>query len=98
MPSGLRWNHCSRHPSRPIRWAVTGLAFRTGCAWWPVHPVGDRVVVGRHRAILDRQVSDTTLRARRDQWIDAGAFEKLEDEALAAFDRIVGLDLDTGAA
>jgi transposase len=45
-------------------------------------------------AILDHQVSDTTLRARRDEWIDAGAFEALKDEALRAFDRIVGLDLD----
>jgi hypothetical protein len=45
-------------------------------------------------AILDHQVSDTTLRARRDEWIDAGVFEQLKTEALAAFDRIVGLDLD----
>ena len=45
-------------------------------------------------AILDHQVSDTTLRARRDEWIDAGVFDALEAEALAAFDRIVGLDLD----
>jgi hypothetical protein len=44
-------------------------------------------------AILDHQVSDTTLRARRDEWIDAGVFERLKTEALAAFDRIVGLDL-----
>jgi len=45
-------------------------------------------------AILDHQVSDTTLRARRDEWIDAGVFESLKTEALAAFDRIVGLDLE----
>jgi hypothetical protein len=45
-------------------------------------------------AILDRQVSDTTLRARRDEWIEAGGFDVLKTEALAAFDRIVGLDLD----
>jgi transposase len=45
-------------------------------------------------AILDHQVSDTTLRARRDEWIDAGVFEALKTEALAAFDRIIGLDLD----
>jgi hypothetical protein len=45
-------------------------------------------------AILDHQVSDTTLRARRDEWIHAGVFEQLKAEALAAFDRIVGLDLD----
>lgn len=45
-------------------------------------------------AILEHRVSDTTLRDRRDEWIDAGVFERLKDEALAAFDRIVGLDLD----
>jgi hypothetical protein len=45
-------------------------------------------------AILDHHVSDTTLRARRDEWIDAGVFETLKTEALAAFDRIIGLDLD----
>ena len=37
---------------------------------------------------------DTTLRARRDEWIDAGVFDRLKTEALAAFDRIVGLNLD----
>jgi hypothetical protein len=45
-------------------------------------------------AILDHQVSDTTLRARRDEWIDAGVFDTLKDEPLAAFDRIIGLELD----
>lgn len=33
------------------------------------------------------------MRARRDEWIAAGVFEVLKDEALAAFDRIIGLDL-----
>ncbi len=44
-------------------------------------------------AILDFAVSDTTLRARRDEWINAGVFDDLVAEALAAFDRIIGLDL-----
>jgi transposase len=44
-------------------------------------------------AILEYQVSDTTLRARRDEWIAAGVFDELETEALAAYDRIIGLDL-----
>jgi hypothetical protein len=44
-------------------------------------------------AILDHQVSDTTLRARRDEWIAADVFDRLRVEALAAFDRIIGLDL-----
>ena len=51
---------------------------------------------GRRSAAPARQVSDTTLRARRDEWIDAGVFEQLKAEALAAFDRIIGLDLDRG--
>jgi len=45
-------------------------------------------------ALLDHQVSDTTLRARRDEWIDAGVFENLKNEAMAAFDRIIELDLN----
>jgi hypothetical protein len=45
-------------------------------------------------AILEHRASDTTPRARRDEWIAAGVFEQLKDEALAAFDRIIGLDLD----
>ena len=32
-------------------------------------------------AILDHQVSDTALRARRDEWIDVGVFDRLEAEA-----------------
>ena len=44
-------------------------------------------------AILDHQVSDTTLRARRDEWIAADVFERLKTEALASFDRIIGLDM-----
>lgn len=44
-------------------------------------------------AILDHQVSDTTLRARRDEWIAAGVFDRREAEAHAAFDKLLGLDL-----
>ena len=48
-------------------------------------------------AILEFAVSDTTLRARRDEWIDAGVFDALAKEALAAYDRILELDLDVVA-
>lgn len=44
-------------------------------------------------AILDHQVSDTTLRSRRDEWIAAGVFERLENEVRAGYDRLIGLDL-----
>ena len=73
---------CHR-PRVPDRLCLWGLLIRltTGSSWVDIE------------AILDHQVSDTTLRARRDEWIAAGVFEQLRAEALAAFDRIVGLDL-----
>ncbi|WP_419914603.1 IS5 family transposase [Candidatus Poriferisodalis sp.] len=60
-----------------------GLLIRlvTGSSWTDIE------------AIMDYAVSDTTLRRRRDEWIAAGVFDRLRAEALAAFDRIVGLDL-----
>jgi transposase len=53
----------------------------TGCSW-----------VDAER-LCGNQVSDTTVRARRDEWIAAGVFDALFDEALAAYDRIITLDL-----
>ena len=43
--------------------------------------------------ISDESCSSTTLRRRRDEWIDSGAMEKLQEIALDAYDRIVGLEL-----
>lgn len=44
-------------------------------------------------ATLDHKVSDTTLRARRDEWTEAGVFEQLLAQAWDAYDRIIGFDL-----
>lgn len=44
--------------------------------------------------LLGHMVSDTTLRTRRNEWVAAGVFENLKAEAEAAYDRIIGLDLD----
>jgi len=49
-----------------------------GCAYW---------------RIADETCSASTLRRRRDEWIEAGLMEALEDMALGAYDRAVGLDL-----
>jgi transposase len=59
----------------------TGILFRLvlGCSW-----VDAARLVG---------VSATTLRRRRDDWIAAGIFDALADQAIAAYDRIRGLDL-----
>jgi transposase len=43
--------------------------------------------------IADSTCSATTIRDRRDEWIEAGIFDELEQIALDAYDRIVGLDL-----
>jgi transposase len=72
--------HRPRVPDRLCLWALL-IRLTTGASWVDIE------------AILGHQVSDTTLRARRDEWIAAGVFEQLRSEAMAAFDRIVGLDL-----
>jgi transposase len=58
-----------------------GILFRlvTGCSW----DVAGRLGKG----------GETTLRNRRDEWVRAGVFARLAEEAVAAYDRIVGLDL-----
>jgi transposase len=73
---------CHR-PRIPDRVCFRGILIRlvTGCSW-----------VDTER-LMDHAVSDTTLRDRRDEWITAGVFDAIAEEALAAYDRIVGLDL-----
>jgi len=51
----------------------------TGCSW---------DVAGRISG-----AGETTLRRRRDEWLAAGVFDALVEEALRAYDRIIGLDL-----
>ncbi len=40
-----------------------------------------------------KEVSDTTARARRDEWERAGVFDAIANEAISAYDKIIGLDL-----
>jgi len=72
--------HRPRVPDRLCLWGIL-IRLVTGSSWVDVE------------AILEHRVSDTTLRARRDEWITAGVFDQLAGEAEAAYDRIVGLDL-----
>jgi transposase len=71
--------HRPRVADRLCFWG-TLIRLVTGCSWVTVE------------AILERQVSDTTLRSRRDEWIAAGVFDQLRDHAIHAYDRIIGLD------
>ncbi len=71
---------CHR-PRIPDRDCFFAILFRlvTGCSW----DVAGRLGKG----------SETTLRRRRDSWLKAGVFGQVVEEAIAAYDRIVGLDL-----
>ena len=53
----------------------------TGCSWEDAE------------RLCGNKVSDTTVRSRRDEWITAGVFDRLAREAIAAYDRIIELDL-----
>jgi hypothetical protein len=57
----------------------------TGCSW----------VDAEH--LVEGVVSDTTLRARRDEWEKIGVFTAVVEEALHAYDKIIGLDLSDTA-
>lgn len=63
------------------------------CFTWILH----RLVTGASWESLEvmsgHAVSDTTLRARRDEWIDAGIFDELARQALAGYHHLIGLDL-----
>ena len=72
--------HRPRVPNRLCFWGML-IRLVTGSSWVDIE------------AILEHRVSDTTLRARRDEWITAGVFDQLCAEVVAAFDRIIGLDL-----
>jgi transposase len=45
-----------------------------------------------YEKIADRSRSATTLRRRRDEWIELGVLEALREMALEAYDRMVGLE------
>ena len=72
---------CHR-PRVPDRVVFRGILIRlvTGAAWTTVE------------FLLDHQVSDTTLRARRNEWSNAGVFDRLVAQARRAYDKIIGLD------
>jgi transposase len=65
--------------------------------------IADRVVFDKlvqvlvfgcaYHRIADATVSATTLRRRRDEWIAAGAMDRLQALVLAAYDRMIGLAL-----
>ena len=71
---------CHR-PRASDRDCFDGMLVRlvTGCSWEDAE------------RLCGHKVSDTTMRTRRDEWIAAGVFDGVEEEALRAYDKIIGL-------
>ena len=57
----------------------------TGCSWQDAE------------RLCGNKVSDTTVRSRRDEWIKAGVFDAIVNEAICAYDKVIGLQLDDAA-
>lgn len=72
--------HRPRIPDRDC-FEVMLVRLVTGCSWEDAEH------------LCSYRVSDTTARARRDEWIEAGVFEAIATEALHAYDKVIGLDL-----
>jgi transposase len=77
--------HRRRAPDLVCLWGIL-IRLVTGCSWQTAE------------ALLERRVSDTTLRARRNEWLAAGVFDQLFLDALAEFDQAGLLDLEHTAA
>ena len=69
--------HRSRVPDRIVFEKLVEVLV-FGCAYW---------------RIADESCSDTTLRRRRDEWIDLGVMDALREIVLEAYDRFIGLEL-----
>jgi hypothetical protein len=46
-----------------------------------------------YEKVADGSCSATTLRGRRDEWIELGVIERLREMALDTYDRAIGLEL-----
>ncbi len=69
--------HRSRVPDRVVFEKLVQVLV-FGCAYW---------------RIADDSCSATTLRRRRDEWIDSGVMDTLREIVLCAYDRLIGLQL-----
>jgi len=81
-PPPHRYGGCRKRISDEVCFEGLLLRLTTGLAWETIE------------YLMGYQVSDTTLRARRNEWIAAGVFDDLMEHALAEYDRLIGIDTD----
>lgn len=84
-PPAHRYGGCRKRISDEI--CFTGLLHRfvTGAAWETVESDLQR--------LGGITVSDTTLRARRTEWVDGGVFHQLMEDCLAIYHELIGIEL-----
>ena len=84
-PSKATYHH---GPPTTTHWAATGCPSRTGTAStpsWPGSPAGCSWDLAARLC----RANQTTLRGRRTEWLAAGVFDKLVEEAIDGYDRII---------
>lgn len=72
--------HRPRIPDRDC-FEVMLVRLVTGCSWEDAEH------------LCGHKVSDTTARTRRDEWLKAGVFDAIAEEALRGYDKMIGFDL-----
>lgn len=69
-----------RRKSDRLAFEVMLVHLVTGCSWEDAE------------RLCGNKISDTTVRSRRDEWEKVSLFEQIANEALLAYDKIIGLD------
>lgn len=81
-PPVHRYGACRPRVSDELCFKGLFIRLVTGSAWTTIE------------WLLDFQVSDTTLRSRRTEWINAGVFDDLMSHALNRYDELIGIDFE----
>jgi hypothetical protein len=92
-PCGTNSPPCCRNHATPIHWAATDGASPTGSSSTSSSRCWSSAAATA--ASKTSTCSATTLRRRRDEWIALGLAEQLHLLVLSAYDRMIGLALDT---
>lgn len=84
-PPQHRYGGCRKRISNQVCFNGLFIRFVTGCAW----ETSERFLT----MFGGITVSDTTLRSRRDEWVEAGVFHQLMEDCLALYDTHVGVQM-----
>jgi transposase len=84
-PPTHRYGGCRKRIPNRVCFMGLFIRFVTGCAW----ETAEHIL----RSIGEIEVSDTTLRSRRSEWVQAGVFDQLMEDCLAWYHEHVGIEM-----